>query len=85
LKPWKTPKDFEFFVNPRPPVPGDTLVQGLERLPEPYTQVILLRARDRLSFEEVGRRLGRSPDGARMLFNRAWEKFRELMEATDEG
>jgi DNA adenine methylase len=29
LKPWKTPKDFEFFVNPRPPVPGDTLVQGL--------------------------------------------------------
>jgi RNA polymerase sigma-70 factor (ECF subfamily) len=57
----------------------------LERLPEPYTQVILLRARDGLSFEEVGRRLGRTPDGARMLFNRAREKFRELLEATDAG
>jgi RNA polymerase sigma-70 factor (ECF subfamily) len=57
----------------------------LERLPESYTQVILLRARDGLSFEEVGRRLGRTPDGARMLFNRAREKLRELLEATDAG
>jgi RNA polymerase sigma-70 factor (ECF subfamily) len=58
---------------------------ALERLPDHYAQVILLYARDRLPFEEVARRLGRSYDGARMLYNRARQKLRELLEATDAG
>jgi RNA polymerase sigma-70 factor (ECF subfamily) len=58
---------------------------ALEQLPAHYAQVILLRARDGLDFEEVGRRLGRSVDGARMLYERARARVRQLLEATDAG
>ena len=58
---------------------------ALTRLPNSYTQVILLRARDGLTFEEIGRRLGRTADGVRMLFERARQKLREHLEDTDVG
>jgi RNA polymerase sigma-70 factor (ECF subfamily) len=57
---------------------------ALERLPDNYTQVILLRTSHGLSFAEIGRRLGRSEDATRMRFNRAMEKLREQLGATDE-
>jgi RNA polymerase sigma-70 factor (ECF subfamily) len=57
----------------------------LEQLPDHYTQVILLHERDGLTFAEIGRRLGRSVDATRMLFNRAMEKFREIWGANDAG
>jgi RNA polymerase sigma-70 factor (ECF subfamily) len=47
------------------------LDRALERLPEHYLQVIHWRHRDQLSFEEIGRRLDRSTDAARMLWGRA--------------
>jgi RNA polymerase sigma-70 factor (ECF subfamily) len=56
---------------------------ALEQLPGPYAQVLLLRQRDGLSFEEVGRRLGRSPESARKLFGRAVKAFCAAVGASD--
>jgi len=56
---------------------AEALRQAIERLPEPYREVILLRHREQGSFEEIGRRLGRSPDAARMLWWRAFERLAE--------
>jgi RNA polymerase sigma-70 factor (ECF subfamily) len=47
------------------------LDRALGRLPAHYLQVIHWRHRDHLSFEEIGRRLDRSADAARMLWGRA--------------
>jgi RNA polymerase sigma-70 factor (ECF subfamily) len=49
----------------------DRLLQALARLPDDYRQAILLRHQQGRSFEEVGRRLGRSPEAARKLWGRA--------------
>jgi RNA polymerase sigma-70 factor (ECF subfamily) len=56
------------------------LRQALERLPEDYRQVIVLRYLEGRSFEEIGRLLNRSPDAARKLWARAMERFREEWE-----
>ncbi len=47
------------------------LEQALEALDARYREIILLRRFEELSFTEIGRRLGKSPDAARMLFSRA--------------
>src|SRR5205085_4313495 len=44
---------------------------AIGRLPDDYRGVMTLRYQEGLPFEEVGRRLGRSPDAARMLWARA--------------
>ncbi len=44
---------------------------GIEELPEDYRTVILLRQQEDLTFEEIARRMERSPDAARMLWGRA--------------
>jgi RNA polymerase sigma-70 factor (ECF subfamily) len=62
---------------------GQRVRAALERLPERQAQVIILRVRDGLPYEEVGRRLGCSPDAARMLYERAREKLRRLLEDDD--
>lgn len=49
------------------------LHRAIERLPEHYRQVILLRHRDQRSFEEIGMAMDRSTDAARMLWWRAFE------------
>jgi RNA polymerase sigma-70 factor (ECF subfamily) len=61
-------------------------LQGaLARLPEEYRQAILLRYRNGMSFEEIGRALGRSAEAARKLWGRAVERLREEMdEARDD-
>src|SRR5262249_13520137 len=46
------------------------LQQALERLPDHYLQVILLRERERRSFEEIGQLLNRSPEAVRKLWAR---------------
>jgi RNA polymerase sigma-70 factor (ECF subfamily) len=56
---------------------AEALRQAIERLPEHYREVILLRHREQCPFEEIGRRLGRSPDAARMLWWRAFERLAE--------
>ncbi|MFO0877440.1 MAG: sigma-70 family RNA polymerase sigma factor [Gemmataceae bacterium] len=46
-------------------------LRAIELLPEHYRQVLLLHHRDGLCFEEIGRRMNRSPDAIRMLWTRA--------------
>jgi RNA polymerase sigma-70 factor (ECF subfamily) len=52
---------------------------ALQRLSPDYRQVILLRYQDQLSFEEIGNRLGRSPNAARMLWLRAVDRLKQEM------
>jgi RNA polymerase sigma-70 factor (ECF subfamily) len=52
---------------------------ALARLPDEYRQVIFLRYQEQLSFEEVGGRLGRTPNAARLLWLRAIERLKKEM------
>src|SRR5690606_22452964 len=52
------------------------LRQALERLPDDYRRVITLRYVEQCSFEEIGRRLGRTPNAARLLWLRAIERVK---------
>ncbi len=47
------------------------MLHALERLPEHYREVVRLRREERLSFEEIGRRTGRTADAARKVWLRA--------------
>jgi RNA polymerase sigma-70 factor (ECF subfamily) len=53
--------------------------QALERLPDDYRRVILLRYQDQLSFEEIGKVFLRTPNAARMLWLRAVERLKGEM------
>jgi RNA polymerase sigma-70 factor, ECF subfamily len=52
------------------------LSAAIARLADDHRQVVNLRYLQGLSFEEVGQRLGRSADAARMLWARAVEKLK---------
>jgi RNA polymerase sigma-70 factor (ECF subfamily) len=61
-------------------VAGDVTIQAeasqqlhkaMELLPEDYQEVLKLRQVENLTFEEIGERMGRSADAARMLWGRA--------------
>ncbi len=60
------------------------LADALGRLPEAHRQAIVWRNWDGLTFAEIGQRLGRSEDAARMLFGRALERLAEEV-ARDAG
>jgi len=53
------------------------LAQALERLPDDYREVIILRNLEGLSHEEVARRLGRKSGAVRMLWVRALTRLRQ--------
>jgi len=53
------------------------LAEVLERLPDDFREVILLRNLEDLPHEEVARRMGRSPGAVRMLWVRALARLRE--------
>jgi RNA polymerase sigma-70 factor (ECF subfamily) len=55
----------------------------LAQLPEAVRQVIVWRNWEGQSFAEIGRRLGRSEDAARMFFTRALEMLAEKLGARD--
>jgi RNA polymerase sigma-70 factor (ECF subfamily) len=55
-----------------------SLHAALARLPEDYRRVINLRYEGNLTFEEIGREIGRSPDAARKVWARAMESLRDL-------
>lgn len=55
------------------------LAEAIERLPEDYREVIILRNIQRLPFDEVAVRLERSRPAAQMLWMRAIEKLRTLL------
>jgi RNA polymerase sigma-70 factor (ECF subfamily) len=54
---------------------------ALERLPKDHRDVILMRYQEQLTFEEVGRRMGRSADAARKLWWRALVRLQEELES----
>jgi RNA polymerase sigma-70 factor (ECF subfamily) len=75
------------------PAPGTTAVdremnEGLQiairQLPVEYQEVLRLRTWQKLSFAEVGERLGKSADAARMLWNRAVRRLQQEMESDDD-
>lgn len=51
------------------------LEKALESLDPAHREVILLRKYEELGFEEIGERLGRSPDACRMLMARAMTRL----------
>jgi RNA polymerase sigma-70 factor (ECF subfamily) len=57
------------------------LHRALTRLPELYRKVLTWRSYERCSFEEVGRRLDRTPEAARKLWSRAVEQLQRLLES----
>ncbi len=61
------------------------LLAALSRLPEMYRMVIELRNRDRLSFAEVGAKLGRSADAVRKLWARAIAMLRAELQPRGES
>jgi RNA polymerase sigma-70 factor (ECF subfamily) len=59
---------------------GEAVQKALQRLPGDYQQVILLRINEGLSFGEIGRSMGRTPNSVAKLFARALRGARrELM------
>lgn len=58
---------------------GEQIQQALERLPDHYIQVIRMRIEENLSFEEIGRRTGRTSEAARQIWRRAVAEVRRLI------
>jgi RNA polymerase sigma factor (sigma-70 family) len=58
----------------------DLLQRAIAQLSAQQQQVIHWRNYDRLPFEEIGRRLGRSAEAARKLWTRALEELQALLE-----
>jgi RNA polymerase sigma-70 factor (ECF subfamily) len=57
------------------------LRRALERLPDEYFRVVVLRFEEGRSFEEIGRLTKRSPDAARKVWSRAIERLRQEWES----
>ncbi len=55
------------------------LQAAMAQLPAEYRQVIELRNRDKLRFAEIGLRLSRTPDSARMMWIRAVEELQAIL------
>ncbi len=55
------------------------LLEAIQKLPEEYQFVILARHRDEQSFNEIGEQLNKSPDAARMLWQRAVKQLSRLI------
>jgi RNA polymerase sigma-70 factor, ECF subfamily len=55
--------------------------QAVSRLPEDYQEVIILRNLERLPFDEIALRLGRSRPAVQMLWMRAIRKLQESVDA----
>jgi RNA polymerase sigma-70 factor, ECF subfamily len=53
------------------------LMAALERLPENYRRVVVWYQYERLTFDEIGRRLDRSAEAARKLWSRALVRLTE--------
>jgi RNA polymerase sigma-70 factor (ECF subfamily) len=58
---------------------AEALARAVEKLPPDYRQVLKLRHEEQLTFEEIGQRLQRTANAARMLWLRAVERLQEEM------
>lgn len=61
------------------------LMRALDQLSGPARDVIQWRNYERCSFEEIGRRLGRSAEAARKVWVRALEQLHHQLESSDES
>jgi RNA polymerase sigma factor (sigma-70 family) len=61
----------------------ERLEEALARLPAAYRQVILWHNRDGWKFSQIGARMDRSADAARMLWSRAIRLLRKELEERD--
>jgi RNA polymerase sigma-70 factor, ECF subfamily len=61
----------------------DRLREALDRLPPANRQVILWRNRDGWPFAKIGKRMDRSADAARMLYNRSMRLLKKALEVND--
>jgi RNA polymerase sigma-70 factor, ECF subfamily len=69
----------------RAPEQDEALRRALAQLPEQYQQVIRWRNYERSSFEELARRLGRSPEAVRELWAQAIDELQQLLELYDDS
>jgi RNA polymerase sigma-70 factor (ECF subfamily) len=60
------------------------LAAAVAALPELQRHTLTLRIDHGLSFVAIGRRLGKSPDAARMLYNRALERLQAALPLREE-
>ena len=58
------------------------LTMAIEQLSPDKQQLIVLRHRDKLTFTEIGKQLNRTPDAARMMWNRAIDELAKIMGET---
>jgi RNA polymerase sigma-70 factor, ECF subfamily len=56
------------------------LRRAVERLPDEYRRVVILRFEEELSFEEIGQITDRTADAARKVWSRAMERLRQEWE-----
>ncbi|MBO0699209.1 MAG: sigma-70 family RNA polymerase sigma factor [Zavarzinella sp.] len=63
---------------------AERLRGALERLPDEYRRVITFRYVEQLSFEDIGPRMGRTANAARLLWLRAIERVRKELGDLDE-
>jgi RNA polymerase sigma-70 factor (ECF subfamily) len=64
---------------------AEALDRAMERLPDDYREALRLRHQERLSFEAIGQRMGRSAEAVRKLWVRALEQLQRDLEPTDES
>lgn len=57
------------------------LLKVLQRLPEDYREVLLLRYQEELPFEEIAQKMGRTGNAVRKLWARAVQRLQEEMES----
>jgi RNA polymerase sigma-70 factor (ECF subfamily) len=56
------------------------LAEALERLPDDYREVLILRHLEECAFAEVARRMGRTLESVKKLWARALPRLRELLQ-----
>jgi RNA polymerase sigma-70 factor (ECF subfamily) len=94
--PWDGLAGSSSAAGPAVPAPGETpsaalvrrerellLADALARLAPDHREVILLRVAERLPFDEVAAKLGRSRPAAQMLFARALARLADAVAAED--
>src|SRR6516225_5694461 len=58
---------------------AQALARAMERLPPDYRQVLALRHEEQLTFEQIGQKMERTANAARMLWLRAVERLQKEM------
>ena len=57
----------------------ELLTEVLETFPDVQRQVLVMRLRDELGYEEIGRLIGKSTEATRVLYGRSLKKLIDVM------